>query len=196
MNKQYLEKVFSASRMQKYFNAHPGNEAKAILHYQCNLQISEAFYPSLSVLEVALRNAVNEQLTKKFGTPDWYTHFPTTPGLTNLTKEISRAQQFIVTRGEIVTPSKVVAELTLGFWVRLFNTEYELILWKDLRKAFPNLPKSIRKRKTVSAPLNHFRNLRNRIFHNEPICWSFQNLENAHKEIILIMTWLHKDLPK
>lgn len=196
MNKQYLEKVFSADRMRKYFNAHPCNDNKAMLHYQCNIQISEALYPSLSVLEVALRNALNDQLTKKFGVADWYTHFPTTPGLSNLNKEIAKAQQIITLRKEVVTPPKVVAELTLGFWVRLFNREYELILWKDLRRAFPNMEKKKRQRKNVSAPLNHFRTLRNRVFHNEPICWSFKSLEDAHDEIILLMGWLNRDLPK
>ena len=36
-----------------------------------------------------------------------------------------------------IVPSKVIAEITLGFWVRLFNAEFERILWKDLRRAFP-----------------------------------------------------------
>lgn len=48
----------------------------------------------------------------------------------------------IVGRHESITPAKIVAELTLGFWVSLLNSEYERLLWKDLRRAFPYMPKS------------------------------------------------------
>ena len=42
-NKQFFEKVFSNKRMERYFKAHQ-NEQKAILHYQCNVELAEAFY--------------------------------------------------------------------------------------------------------------------------------------------------------
>jgi hypothetical protein len=196
MNKQYVEKVFSTERMQDYFKAHPGNLDKAMLHYQCNLQISEAFYPCISVLEIALKNALNQQLIRKFNCLEWYTYLPKTPGLKNLYREIIKAEKQLSRRGEIKTPAKIVAELTLGFWVRLFNAEYEMILWKDLRRAFPNLTKSQRQRKNVSPPLNHFRNLRNRIFHHEPICWSFSLIKKEHDEIIQTLGWINHDLPE
>ena len=63
-----------------------------------------------------------------------------------------------------------MAELTLGFWVSLLNTEYERTLWQALRRAFPYMPRRERQRRNVSAPLNTFRRFRNRIFHNESIC--------------------------
>ena len=56
-NKQFFEKVFSTKRMERYFNLYPGDEARAVLHYRCNLELAEAFYTSLSVFEVTLRNA-------------------------------------------------------------------------------------------------------------------------------------------
>jgi hypothetical protein len=195
MNKQYLEKIFSVERVYKYFDAYPQNETKAILHYQCNIEISEAFYPCLSTCEVALRNAINRELTNKFKTREWYFHFPTTFGLSKLMNDIVKAQNQIAGRKETVTPPKVIAELTLGFWVTLFNIEFEMVLWKDLRKAFPFMPKNIRQRKNVSAPLNNIRKFRNRIFHNEPVCWNFTNLKNTHDEILTIMQWINSDIP-
>jgi hypothetical protein len=166
-----------------------------MLHYQCNIQVSEAFYPALSVLEVALRNSINRELTVKFDGADWYNHFSTAPGLNNLVKEITAAQYQITRRHELVTPSKVIAELTLGFWVRLFNAEYERLLWKELRRAFPYLFKIDRQRHKVSAPLNNIRNIRNRIFHNEPICWNFSRLQERHDEIVTVLGWINRDLP-
>ena len=85
--------------------------------------------------------------------------------------------------------------LSFGFWVSLLNSEYESLLWHELRRAFPLLPKPLRKRKIVSAPLNRFRRLRNRIYHNEPICWNLSRVEKIHDEILTVTSWMDKDLP-
>lgn len=92
-------------------------------------------------------------------------------------------------------PSKIIAELTLGFWVSLLNSEYERLLWKDLRRAFPFMPKKDRQRKNISAPLNTFRTFRNRVFHNESICWNIDRVEEIHQEMITVLGWMNKDVP-
>ena len=194
-NKQFFEKVFSTKRMERYFNLYPGDEARAVLHYRCDLELAEAFYTSLSVFEVTLRNALCRELETMTGRPDWYAVFPTTPGLTRLNYYITQASKQIAGRHESITPSKIVAELTLGFWVSLLNSEYERLLWKDLRRAFPFMPKKERKRKNVSAPLNTFRTFRNRVFHNESICWNLNRVEEIHKEMTTVMGWINKDVP-
>lgn len=193
-NKSYFEKVFSTKRMGRYFNIHE-DEKRAILHYQSNIELSESFYPSLSIMEVALRNAISRELETMTGREDWYATFPTTPGLNTLNRYITQATKQIAGRHETATPSKIIAELTLGFWVSLFNAEYELILWKSLRRAFPYLPKSERKRKNVSAPLNSFRAFRNRIFHHESVCWNMGRITQIHDELYKVMGWINKDLP-
>ncbi len=194
MNKLLFQKVFSEERTQKYFNRH-ADEVKAIRHYQANIRLSESFYPLLSIFEVALRNSLNRELTKMYGRPDWYLEFNKSPELANLVREITNAHQHITRRNEKASAPKVIAELTLGFWVRLLNTEYELVLWHDLRRAFPLLPKVQRKRKTVSSPLNSIRNFRNRVYHNEPVSWQFQALDDIHQEIYLVLGWLDDGLP-
>ncbi|MFP9116878.1 Abi family protein [Flavobacterium sp. RNTU_13] len=196
MDKSYYQKIFSTERMQKYFDRYPDKEQLAITHYHCNIELSESFYPTISMLEVALRNSLNRELTDYFGTPDWYLKMKSEVGLRNLKNEIQTAEKHIINRGETITASKVIAELTLGFWVRLLNAEYERVLWKPLRKAFPYLEKSKRQRNIVSAPINKIRNFRNRIFHHEPICWNLGELEKMHTNIIMVMGWLNKDLPE
>ena len=131
-NKPFFEKVFSTKRMERYFKLYPDNEARAILHYRCNLELTEAFYTSISVFEVTLRNALCRELETMTGREDW--------GLTRLNYYITQASKQISGRHESITPSKIVAELTLGFWVSLLNSEYERLLWKDLRRAFPFMP--------------------------------------------------------
>lgn len=194
-NKLFFNKVFSDKRMNRYFSLYPNNEDKAIAHYECNLKLSEAMYVSLSVFEVTLRNALCRELSKMTGREDWYSIFPNTPGLSNLNRYITQAMKQITGRHEQITPPKVIAELTLGFWVSLMNSEYERILWKDLRRAFPFMPKELRKRKNVSAPLNRFRALRNRVFHNESICWNINRISEIHREMISVLGWINKHVP-
>lgn len=194
-NKEFFEKVFSTERMAKYFDRYPSDPDRAILHYKCNLELSESMYISLSVLEVALRNALSRELRKMTGRDDWYAVFAATPGLRPLNKYVTTAIHHITGRHETVTPSKVIAELTLGFWVSLLNSEYELVLWKSLRKAFPYMPKKERQRKNVSAPLNRFRDFRNRVFHNEAICWNINHVRGIHRELMKMLGWINRDIP-
>jgi predicted nucleic acid binding AN1-type Zn finger protein len=171
-NQIYFEKIFSTKRMQRYFDAHKANPNKAMLHYQCNIELAESFYSYIAVFEVALRNALNRELIALAGRNDWYVSLFTQPGMSDLHKYITQANKQITNRKEIASPDKIVAELTLGFWVSLLNSKYEKLLWKDLRRAFPYMPKTERQRKNISAPLNSFRAFRNRVFHHEPICWN------------------------
>ena len=195
-NKLFFEKVFSEKRMERYFILYPNDESRAVKHYQSNIKLTEAFYTSLSVLEVALRNALSRELKTMTGRDEWYVIFANTPGLTKLNKYITQATKQIVGRHEQITSSKIIAELTLGFWVSLLNAEYERLLWKDLRRAFPYIPKKDRKRKNVSAPLNRFRAFRNRVFHNESICWNMKKVQEIHDELLLVLEWINKDLPE
>ncbi len=63
--------MFSTQRMEKYFSHYPNNERMAIRHYHLNMELSEGFYSSLSIFEVALRNSLNWELVEKFGV-NWY----------------------------------------------------------------------------------------------------------------------------
>ena len=194
LDKYFFNKIFSDKRMRRYFESHD-NEQIAILHYQCNIELAESFYSCISVYEVALRNALNRELIAMTGREDWYVQFTNTVGLSNLNRYITQANKQISNRKELSSPSKIVAELTLGFWVSLLNSEYERVLWKDLRRAFPYMPKELRKRKNISAPLNKFRAFRNRVFHHEPICWNLEVIMGIHNEMIQIMGWINKDIP-
>ena len=96
--------------MERYFRLYE-DEKKAIDHYCSNIELAESFYPSLSIFEVALRNALSRELETMTGREDWYVIFPNTPGLTNLNRYITQAQKQITSRKENVTPAKVIAEL-------------------------------------------------------------------------------------
>ena len=75
--------------MERYDRLY-NDEKRAIAHYQCNIELAESFYPCLSILEVALRNALSRELETMTGREDWYAVFPTTPGLSNLNHYITK----------------------------------------------------------------------------------------------------------
>lgn len=157
--------------------------------------IRERNYRDCDANLVIIWHTTNSFSIKFFQTSGWNAIFPNTPGLSNLNRYITNAIKQISGRREQITPPKVIAELTLGFWVSLLNSEYERILWKDLRRAFPYMPKNKRQRKNVSAPLNRFRAFRNRVFHNESICWNITRVSEIHNEIIEVIGWINKDMP-
>jgi hypothetical protein len=168
---------------------------KAIEHYKANIRISEAFYAPIAVLEICLRNSINIQLRRLFGTEEWYSDIRFNKAITpfQLTK-IDEAMNTIIREQKTVTPGRIVAELSFGFWTSLFDKRFEYLLWKQLRLSFPACPKHIRQRRTISKKLNGIRKFRNRIFHHEPVSWSFNALQIYRDEIYQGIDWLDTEL--
>ena len=164
-----ISEAFTSQRLKKYILLYDGDEAKVVAHYKANLALAESLYT--------------------------YAVFPSNPALKSLTSEVTVAIRHISQRGEMVTPDKIVAELTFGFWVTLLNSEYELTLWKGLRLAFPYMPKKDRKRKNVSSPCNALRKLRNRVFHHESICWDLDYISGIHSRLVQVLGWMNQDMP-
>ena len=66
-----------------------------------------------------------------------------------------------------VSDGKIIAELTLYFWKRLYGPEYEQSLWRtSLKRTFPNKKLS---RANVAIQLEHIYQARNRLAHHEPV---------------------------
>ena len=193
---EIISAAFSAQRLSKYIAYNNGDAEQVVKHYKSNLRLAESLYVSLSVFEVTLRNALSRELRIFAGTEEWFELFYITPELQPLISDIDKAKQQIHHRGEIVSTDKIISELTFGFWVTLLNSQYERVLWKSLRKAFPYMPKQIRKRKNVSAPCNSLRRLRNRIFHHEGICWDLKYVTSLHEELITVLGWMSVEMPQ
>ena len=62
-----LEASFSPARLRTYLTAE-GDRKRALQLYTWNTKISAAFYGPLQGLEIALRNAIHQQLTRCYGT--------------------------------------------------------------------------------------------------------------------------------
>ena len=72
MTEQQLKYYLSSPRFNVYLAKTNNDFDKAYRLYKVNIELSEAFYPILSVLEVSLRNAVNETLKLHFNDPYWF----------------------------------------------------------------------------------------------------------------------------
>jgi hypothetical protein len=190
-----VERIFSHERLAPYLRRHDDIFNKAIEHYKANIEVSETFYPLLAILEVGLRNQMDYQLTRKFNNEAWYDD-------NRFIKIVSRfqidritdARNSILREKKEITPGRIVSELSFGFWTSLLDSRFEKTLWKNLRLSFPNCPKQIRQRKTMSSKFNGIRKLRNRIFHHEPVTWNLNVIKNYRDEIIEGIDWLDKGL--
>jgi len=117
MNEQQLKYYLSNPRLNVYLAKTSNDFDKAYRLYKVNVELSEAFYPILSVLEVCLRNAVNETLKAHFNDPYWFKNYLPPEFLPS----VSEAIQKVSTQRKIITPDRIIAELNFGFWNRLFS---------------------------------------------------------------------------
>lgn len=66
-----LQPSISTARLRRY-RSPTGDDLETAVNYLWNIQLAESLYCSLGAVEVALRNALHETLTQRFGTPAWY----------------------------------------------------------------------------------------------------------------------------
>lgn len=206
----------SFPRLNKYLYISKGNKANAIQLYKQNIRVSKAFLPLLSTLEVVLRNGINEALTAYFSDSDWIINqksgFMIDPTLGYfdrkrgifvkndfLLTEVLRAEKRLRKSRTPLSTSKIIAEQMFGFWTDLFELQHYKLLKGRPIKMFCNLPSGYG-RKEIYDALNKIRLHRNRIYHNEPICFDsngkscFCDAIVIHKLILDVFLWIDPNL--
>ena len=190
-----LEASFSRERLRIYLDAVRGDRERALRLHAWNTAVSAAFYEPLQWLEVTLRNAMHRELAERYG-PAWY-DAPDAGLDGGALDRIAGARSELTRAGYRIEGSRIVAALSLGFWVSLTGrggrlasgrkANYEMTLWRPaLRRAFPHCEKLTRKR--AHSPLNDLRALRNRIAHHEPIFT--RDLAKDHKLVLDVAGWI------
>jgi hypothetical protein len=175
----------SYDRLEAY-RANPADPDEVVLaRYLWNMELSQALYPALQNVEIALRNAIYSVAANSMGNPNW---LDATPPLLAIQDqdEVYRAKNKIMREKRIaaVTAGQLVAELNFGFWTRFFDSRYDNAYWRGLlRPMLPHLPASLRMHHKLSRRFNKIRRLRNRVFHYEPI-WHWRDLEQQHGLIL------------
>jgi hypothetical protein len=187
-----LEISLSEARLQRYRPA-SGEELETIINYLWNVALAESLFCSLNAVEISLRNGLHTTLAQHFGTPAWYDR----RGLLEAAQSANVAQvkQRIQAYGDAVTPDRVVSELTFGFWVVILSRNYDARLWRGqnaapLKNAFLRIPRKYRQRQRIHQQYNEIRELRNRVFHYEPI-FDDPRLQFRHEEIKRGLQWLN-----
>ncbi|MFN5704714.1 MAG: Abi family protein [bacterium] len=206
---------FSDYRVKRYLEATANSNTKSINLYKLNLKVSQAFHPLLGVLEVVIRNRIYAVLSLHFKDDDWiinqkngfmsdsslrFKHKRTGQIITNdfLKKEVEKAESRILKSKNEISSGKIIAEQSLGFWTDLFEVHnYKLLKGKPIQ-IFKYLPTGYG-RKEVNEEFNKIRRFRNRINHNEPICFignniDFSNTIKVYKSIINLLNWISPDL--
>jgi hypothetical protein len=171
-------------------NGHAGDGPSPLcLEHCCQCR----FLWTVAGVGVALRNAFHQALVPVYGL-HWYDN--PLAGLTPVAcARIAEAKQKLQGNGKPITPPRVVAELSFGFWERLLsrgpggNRNYEVTLWRPaLHRAFPY---AHRPRTEVHRPLPGLRDLRNRIAHHEPIF--AHDLAADYRTILDVIGWMCPD---
>ncbi|HTD33736.1 MAG TPA: hypothetical protein VK665_08765 [Candidatus Elarobacter sp.] len=167
--RQDIEDALSADRLTAYRNAAGGDLERAIDLYVWNAGTAAAFFGPIGVLEITLRNALDRELSRTFRSP-WFDDPAFLRIDANVAGRVRKIKQKLVDRGAAVTQPRVVAELSLGFWVNLLRPgprgSYVHALWG------PALSKAFRpgtRRATVAGHLDRVLRFRNRVAHHEPI---------------------------
>ena len=205
----------SSPRFERYFIASNFNEKRAILIYKENLKVAQSFYPLISFFEVVLRNKLNYELSNYFSDSEWIINQKTImmsdPSLSHFDKKkqifitndflknsIEKSEKRLRRLKLPVTCNHIIADTSFGFWTELFEIQHYKILKGRPIKIFENLPAGIG-RKEVSDRLNKIRILRNRISHNEPLCFKsssldFSGIQTNYLILQELLLWLNPEL--
>lgn len=190
--------VFARYLSYQRLNAYKSRDIDPIALYKWNIALSEALYPLLNTVEIALRNRLHIAISEIIQDDNW---------LLNGNKKILQLlhNHWIVKLDsnikEMTTKRKLdeghlIAELPFGFWTVLLSRKFEdkQFLWPSLKKQVFPFAHGVRIN-TIRDQFNNIRHLRNRIFHYEAI-WHWQDLQEQRDAIIRAIEWINPILLK
>lgn len=214
-----LENLISPARYQRYRAAARGDTARAARLYMWNCELSAAYWPSIALVEVTIRNAIDIQLCSHLGVTrehGWHAEVLADHPRIHLTdKEREKIKKSLDAfdrknnppgqpRRVEPTGGDIVADLSLGFWVSLVGEgiprrhanvyDYFQKLWRPfLYKAFPHYgPDGRNSPGPLRNDLRTFELLRNRVAHHEHI-FTLNHVHNLDN-IIDIAGYINPDL--
>jgi hypothetical protein len=168
-----LTQAASPDRFAVYTKAAGQDPEFAARLYIWDRNVAASIMRDLAIIEVALRNSLARQLVRAFGRR-WYTD-PFVKVDRRLEGARDRATSELARSGKPLTSDRLVAQLSLGFWVNLLDARGSERLWRsDLHRAFPGARAEAAasgarlQRSWVLSQLRVMRFLRNRCAHHEP----------------------------
>lgn len=220
MNYEIFQLHFSKTRVNRYYHAANYSKRKTISLYKHNLLIAQAIHPVLGVFEVVLRNSIDATLCEYFQDENWIINqkdgFMSNSHLLFMGKqsqelkrndflkrEVLKAEQklkmkYLKTSSISITSGNIIAEQSFSFWTNFFEAHHFKILKGKPIQIFSNLPRGVG-RKEIFQKLNAIRQFRNRINHNEPICFvdnkfSYSEIRIIHQSIYELLKYIDERL--
>jgi hypothetical protein len=203
-----FQNIISHKRTDRYLLATSSNTRKAMTLYRYNLQLSQEIFTLVSCFEVALRNAIDKNLSKNLGI-NWLRDSILPGGIfDNRTCEgsakIIRKAYNQLSRSHTYTHHKLLAEMEFGIWKYMFANPQFTATGQTLLQIFPNKPRSTPQQQYnqsfIFNELDGINILRNRIAHHEPICFMRHSsqigtayIKNAYTTIHRLFHWLDID---
>ena len=207
MNYNKLEYYVSQPRLNRFLTASGNSKVKAKKLYLANLKVAQSFYPVLNIFEVFFRNACNYQISARFANPNWIiaekNGFMSDQSLSRskfyLKNSVINAERSLIRKGKTVTAGKILAEQSFGFWTSFFEPHHYKLIGGVVIHCFSNKPTSAN-RSVLGQKLDRIREFRNRIYHNEPICFNGNNIDFTNATVIKnglyeLLDWIDDDLP-
>lgn len=110
-------------------------------------------------------------------------------------EKVAEAKDALRKHRKPITPGRIVAELTFGFWTGFFNNAHARTgIGSFLSKnAFPHAPASEQYQAKLDKRWLEIRDLRNRVFHHERIL-HWKDLDARHQAILEIIAWMSPEL--
>jgi hypothetical protein len=167
-----FERVFSVPRLNKYLRAAGGDKQKALRLYRYNIKLCQRFYGMLGILEVALRNTVNDHFKTQLADTDWIVTQAKSGFLKKYHDSIQKEHTRLVNAGSY-TNDKLLSTLSFGVWTYMFSRHCYRNSGKTLLRIFPN-KKHGANQSDIYNELDEIRIFRNRIAHHEPLCFNQQ----------------------
>lgn len=170
---EVIRQRLTSERLGSYMVAADGDLELAFTLYEWNMRASAAVLTTTGMVEVLVRNALDEQLMgwarDRHQGRSWFDAAPLDQQGRN---DVAKARERASRHGR--TPEvhgKVVAELSLGFWRYLVASRYLTSMWiPATHAAFPHGAQDLRRRRSdTETRLQRLLFVRNRAAHHEPI---------------------------
>lgn len=197
-NYNNLINLLSENRLCAYKQCKDDDYSVLLERYLHNIKISQAFYPLLSILEIALRNKIHYAIEEEIK-PNWlFEEIEQADILKEKEHKIlTDAKNKLIRSGAKVTKGHLIAELSFGFWVHLCTKGYKIKLWhtknffKSVFKNYPNFSE-FNKLAKIYPILKQALATRNRIFHHE-IITNNPDIENIYFDLKTLLSYIDKD---
>ncbi|MBP3214548.1 MAG: hypothetical protein J6M19_06935 [Bacteroidaceae bacterium] len=113
-------------------------------------------------------------------------------------KEVEKSEKTLLVKRRNVTAGRVIAELNLGFWNSLYETHHYALLQGVPCTIFRGLPTGYG-RKEVNAIIQDIRIMRNRVSHNEPLCFDNRQFDMTYVKQMYVLiydffTWINPNI--